>query len=158
MKDHQGFIEYIQGGYATKDNFIYLGAALLDGQATCKIPVTILQKNLNRHGLIAGATGTEKTKNFQILAGNLSNQESRVLMMGIKGDLNQSAKPAEPNEKPEAKHEIVNYPKAINLIPEIYPVFKFYDTKEALTPFGIGEALISAIGEKRKPSPLAASF
>ena len=51
--------------------------------ALVKVPL----KTLNRHGLIAGATGTGKTKTLQVLAENLSDNGIPVLLMDIKGDL-----------------------------------------------------------------------
>ena len=48
--------------------------------------------------------------------------------------------------------------KAIKLTAENYPDSEFYDTKEVLTSLGIGEALISALDEKGRPTPLAATM
>ena len=48
--------------------------------------------------------------------------------------------------------------KAIKLAAENYPLSEFYDTKEVLTSLGIGEALISALDEKGRPTPLAATM
>lgn len=48
--------------------------------------------------------------------------------------------------------------KAIKLTAENYPISEFYDTKTVLTSLGIGEALISAIDEKGRPTPLAATM
>lgn len=48
--------------------------------------------------------------------------------------------------------------KAIKLTAENYPESEFYDTKEVLTSLGIGEALISALDEKGRPTPLAATL
>ena len=109
MKDHQKFIEHIQNGYTTKGDYIKMGAAMLEGvafpEATIKIPL----KTLNRHGLIAGATGTGKTKTLQILAENLSEKGIPVLMMDIKGDLSGIAMPAAENEKLTARHKAIGF-------------------------------------------------
>ncbi len=48
--------------------------------------------------------------------------------------------------------------KAIKLTAENYPESEYYDTKEVLTSLGIGEALISALDEKGRPTPLAATL
>jgi len=48
--------------------------------------------------------------------------------------------------------------KAIKLTAENYPISEYYDTKEVLTSLGIGEALISALDEKGRPTPLAATM
>ena len=48
--------------------------------------------------------------------------------------------------------------KAIKLASENYPISEYYDTKEILTSLGIGEALITALDEKGRPTPLAATL
>ena len=48
--------------------------------------------------------------------------------------------------------------KAIKLTAENYPISEYYDTKEVLTSLGIGEALVSALDEKGRPTPLAATM
>ena len=48
--------------------------------------------------------------------------------------------------------------KAIKLSAENYPISKYYDTKNELTSLGIGEALVSALDEKGRPSALAATM
>ena len=72
MEKQQAFIEHIQSGYTTKGDYILMGAAMLEGHPLPDAQVKIPLKTLNRHGLIAGATGTGKTKTLQILAENLS--------------------------------------------------------------------------------------
>lgn len=109
MKDHQKFIEHIQKGYTTKGDFIHMGAAMLEGVAFPDAAVKIPLKTLNRHGLIAGATGTGKTKTLQILAENLSAKGIPVLMMDIKGDLSGIAMPAAENEKLTARHKTIGF-------------------------------------------------
>src|SRR5690606_17821931 len=78
---------------------------MLDGIPFPDAQVKIPLKTLNRHGLIAGATGTGKTKTLQILAENLSKKGIPVLMMDIKGDLSGIAKPAENVEKLMERHK-----------------------------------------------------
>lgn len=86
-----------------------MGAAMLKGipfpEAQIKIPL----KTLNRHGLIAGATGTGKTKTLQVLAENLSEKGIPVLLMDIKGDLSGIAQAATTNEKLEARHKMIDF-------------------------------------------------
>jgi len=57
----------------------------------------------NRHGLIAGATGTGKTVTLQVLAENFSRAGVPVFMADVKGDLSGLAKPGSPNEKIEKR-------------------------------------------------------
>ena len=109
MQDQQKFIEHIQKGYTTKGDFILMGAAMLEGMAFPEAAVKIPLKTLNRHGLIAGATGTGKTKTLQILAENLSEKGIPVLMMDIKGDLSGIAMPASENEKLTARHKAIGF-------------------------------------------------
>ena len=61
MSTKTAFIEDITNGYLSKGESIILGGAILDGEAIADVPVKIPLKTLNRHGLIAGATGTGKT-------------------------------------------------------------------------------------------------
>lgn len=105
METKEKFIQHITSGYAPKGDYIVLGAAMLDGVPYPEAQVKIPLKTLNRHGLIAGATGTGKTKTLQILAENLSKKGVPVLMMDIKGDLSGIAKPAENVEKLTERHK-----------------------------------------------------
>ena len=74
MSTKDKFFAHIEKGYTTKGDFITMGAAMLDGEAVTNALVKIPLKTLNRHGLIAGATGTGKTKTLQVLAENLSDK------------------------------------------------------------------------------------
>ena len=71
MSQQEEFFEYINKGYATKGDYIELGAAMLGEETVTNAIVKIPLKTLNRHGLIAGATGTGKTKTLQVLAETL---------------------------------------------------------------------------------------
>ena len=72
MSDKDTFFKYITEGNTTKGDFISVGAAMLNGETITGAHVKIPLKTMNRHGLIAGATGTGKTKSLQVLAENLS--------------------------------------------------------------------------------------
>ncbi len=110
MENKEKFIQHIQNGYTTKGDYIVMGAAMLDGDPIAEAKVKVPLKTLNRHGLIAGATGTGKTKTLQILAENLSEKGIPVLLMDIKGDLSGIAKPAENNPKLIERHEKIGFP------------------------------------------------
>ena len=60
---------------------------MLDGKPVTGADINLPLKTMNRHGLIAGATGTGKTKTLQMISEALSNASVPVLVMDIKGDL-----------------------------------------------------------------------
>ncbi|MDR6966569.1 DNA helicase HerA-like ATPase [Flavobacterium arsenatis] len=95
MSKKEVFSAHINQGYSSKGESIILGGAILDGEALADSYVKIPLKTLNRHGLIAGATGTGKTKTIQVLSEQLSSFGIPVLMMDIKGDFSGIAKPGE---------------------------------------------------------------
>lgn len=83
---------------------------MLDREAMEGLQVKIPLKTLNRHGLIAGATGTGKTKTLQIIAEQLSAQGIPSLLMDIKGDLSGIAQPGTANEKILDRHQKIGEP------------------------------------------------
>lgn len=87
MADSATFLETIKTGYTFKGEYFKIGGGMLDGAVVPGADVQIPLKTMNRHGLIAGATGTGKTKTLQMLAEGLSNASVPVLLMDIKGDL-----------------------------------------------------------------------
>lgn len=110
MNRKKDFIKHITQGYTSKGESITLGGAILDGEALPDAHVKIPLKTLNRHGLIAGATGTGKTKTIQVLSEQLSSFGIPVVMMDIKGDFSGIAKEGE--EKPfiTERHAKINTP------------------------------------------------
>ena len=110
MADSTQFIQSIKDGYTTKGDFIFLGSALLDGVPQKEAQVTLPLKTLNRHGLIAGATGTGKTVTLQIIAENMCAKGIPVLMMDLKGDLSGIAKAGASNPKIEERHAAIGIP------------------------------------------------
>lgn len=103
------FIKTMQDGYATAGAALVLGAPLLNGECAAGAPVRIPMRTMNRHGLIAGATGTGKTKTLQTLAEQLSLQGVPSLLMDVKGDLSGIARPGVPNDKITARHERLGF-------------------------------------------------
>ncbi|NCP88664.1 MAG: DUF853 family protein, partial [Flavobacteriales bacterium] len=110
MGNKETFLKYINEGNLTKGDFIPVGAAMLDGETITGAHVKIPLKTLNRHGLIAGATGTGKTKSLQVLAENLSDKGIPVLLMDIKGDLSGLAQPSPGHAKIDERHEKIGLP------------------------------------------------
>jgi uncharacterized protein len=93
MDRNAAFKTHIIEGYTCKGDSIILGSAMLDGEAISEAQVKIPLKTMNRHGLIAGATGTGKTKTLQVLSEQLSARGIPVLLMDVKGDLSGIAMP-----------------------------------------------------------------
>lgn len=91
------FIKEFTNRYTYKGEKILLGKAKLDGHIVPEVEISVPLKMITRHGLIAGATGTGKTKSLQILAEQLSLKGVPSLLMDIKGDLSGIAKAADPN-------------------------------------------------------------
>jgi uncharacterized protein len=89
----------IQAGYNFSGASIVLGGAMLDSEAISGLQIKVPLKTMNRHGLIAGATGTGKTKSLQLIAEQLSGAGVPCLLMDIKGDLSGVAQPGTDNPK-----------------------------------------------------------
>jgi len=110
MSRQDDFFKHIEEGNTTKGDFITLGSAMLDGETLKDAFVKIPLKTMNRHGLIAGATGTGKTKTLQVLAENLSEKGIPVLLMDIKGDLSGLAQPSPGHAKIDERHAKIGLP------------------------------------------------
>ncbi|WP_353828659.1 helicase HerA-like domain-containing protein [Agromyces sp. SYSU T0242] len=95
-------VERIRLGYAFDGAALELGA-LVNGEAMPDVPVRIPIAMTNRHGLVAGATGTGKTRTLQLLAEQLSANGVAVFAADVKGDLSGLATPGEPSEKLRAR-------------------------------------------------------
>ncbi|MGH2574074.1 MAG: helicase HerA-like domain-containing protein, partial [Ignavibacteria bacterium] len=93
MATKEQFISNIQQGYEFKGDFILLGAPLLNGEALTGTSIKLPLKTMNRHGLVAGATGTGKTKTLQVISEGLSSKGIPLLVMDIKGDFSGISKP-----------------------------------------------------------------
>jgi DNA helicase HerA-like ATPase len=98
MGKTEDFKQHINDGYTFKGDSLVLGAAILDGEPVKGAQVKIPLKTLNRHGLIAGATGTGKTKTLQVLAEQMAMNGIPTLLMDIKGDLSGLAQPGTLND------------------------------------------------------------
>ena len=93
----------VVAGYAFDGPALELGGLMLDADRLCDVPVRIPLGMLNRHGLVAGATGTGKTKTLQLLAEQLSAHGVPVFAADIKGDLSGLAAPGAASEKITAR-------------------------------------------------------
>ncbi len=91
--------QQIAAGYAVEGQALELGAVVVDGTVDPTAQVRIPLATVNRHGLVAGATGTGKTKSLQVIAEQLSAAGVPVVMADIKGDLSGLSRPGESNDK-----------------------------------------------------------
>jgi len=99
MAETSDVVETVKQGYAFEGPAIELGALLVDGTPNVEAAVRIPLSMVNRHGLVAGATGTGKTKTLQLMAEQLSAAGVAVFAADIKGDLSGLSQPGEESEK-----------------------------------------------------------
>ena len=103
------FADMLSAGYGFPDDSLVLGAAL-DGEMLHREPlVRIPLAMLNRHGLVAGATGTGKTRTLQLMAEQLSAKGVPVFVADIKGDLQGMAVAGEASDKLRARADSMGY-------------------------------------------------
>jgi DNA helicase HerA-like ATPase len=91
----QAFRDAITAGYTFSEPTLVIGSAMLGDELFNDVRVQMPMSILNRHGLVAGATGTGKTKTLQLLAGQLSKAGVPVFVADIKGDLTGLAAPGD---------------------------------------------------------------
>jgi uncharacterized protein len=90
--------QQIAAGYAVEGQALELGAVVIDGKTNPTAQIRIPLATVNRHGLVAGATGTGKTKTLQVIAEQLSAAGVPVLMADVKGDLSGLSRAPRPEE------------------------------------------------------------
>ncbi len=115
MADKTKFIQELSTKYTSKGESLILGKGMLDGEVVTEVNVAIPLKTVNRHGLIAGATGTGKTKTLQVFAEQLSHQGIPSLVLDIKGDFSGIAEPGAENaiiQERYAKTQLPYQPQA----------------------------------------------
>lgn len=146
MSQTQEFFDHISSGYASKGDAITLGAAMLGDETVTNALVKVPLKTMNRHGLIAGATGTGKTKTLQILAENLSAQGVPVLLMDMKGDLSGIAQPSPGHPKIDERHQKIGFDFEAKKFPvEILSLSKQDGVRLRATVSEFGPVLLSRI-------------
>ncbi|MEP7253921.1 MAG: helicase HerA-like domain-containing protein [Ginsengibacter sp.] len=118
MSNQDSFIDQMKKGYTFKGETLKIGAAILDGEVISEAEVLLPLSTLNRHGLLAGATGTGKTKSFQMIAEGLSNASIPVLLMDIKGDLSGIAAQGTLNDKITDRYKKIK----MTWKPDLFPV------------------------------------
>jgi len=95
--------QQIQQGYSFEEEGITVGVLMEDDTPRPEVKIRIPLSMLNRHGLIAGATGTGKTKTLQVLTEQISAAGVPVVAADVKGDLSGLATPGEANDKLTAR-------------------------------------------------------
>ncbi len=118
MSDASKLLETVQTGYSFKGEHVKIGRAMFNGEVVPDADVFLPLKTLNRHGLIAGATGTGKTKTLQMISECLSDNSIPVLLMDIKGDLSGIAAAGSANDKINARYQQLG----MEYKPTAYPV------------------------------------
>jgi uncharacterized protein len=132
------FAASISAAYATEGAAIELGRAVREGSLVREAAVRVPLATMNRHGLVAGATGTGKTKTLQVLTEQLSRAGVPVLVADVKGDVSGLAAAAEPGGAGEKRMADLGLPFA----PEAFPVDFF-----ALGGLGPGVPLRSTVSD-----------
>ena len=146
MDRKEVFFDHIVEGYKTKGDYLVFGSAMLDGETVKDAFVKVPLKTLNRHGLIAGATGTGKTKSLQVMAENLSEKGIPVLLMDIKGDLSGLAKPSPGHPKIDERHAAIGLPFDAKKFPvEILTISEQNGVRLRATVSEFGPVLLSRI-------------
>ena len=107
MASKELFLQAVQQGYTFKGESFRLGVGMFDKQVVQGAEVLLPLKTMNRHGLIAGATGTGKTKTLQVIAEGLSDASIPVVLMDIKGDLSGIAAAGASNSKIEERIQLM---------------------------------------------------
>src|SRR6185295_17166840 len=112
------FLTTVKNGYSVKSESVKIGIAMLDGKPVTGADINLPLKTMNRHGLIAGATGTGKTKTLQMISEALSSASVPVLVMDIKGDLSGIGAAGVANDKIKDRCTAIG----IKYEPEAFPV------------------------------------
>jgi DNA helicase HerA-like ATPase len=93
------FIKETQAAYAFEGAALELGALVVGNEAKPDAKIRMPLSMLNRHGLVAGATGTGKTKTLQLMAEQLSANGVPCFLADIKGDVSGMAAPGQPSDR-----------------------------------------------------------
>lgn len=116
--DSNSFISDISNAYHFSGDFFKIGSGILEKKVLSGAAVNMPLRMFNRHGLIAGATGTGKTKTLQLITEGLSDAGVPVLAMDIKGDLSGLAAPGTDNDKIKERYQLLQE----TFQPQPYPV------------------------------------
>ena len=140
------FIQAIAKSYHTDLPSIHLGSGILDGEVVQEARINLPLRMMNRHGLIAGATGSGKTRTLQALAEQLSSAGVPVFLSDIKGDLSGIAQPGVSNPKLEERAKALGITFEPTGFPiELYSLSGKKGAQMRATILEFGPALLSKI-------------
>jgi uncharacterized protein len=146
MDKNEAFSAMINEGYSCKGESIILGGAILDGHVVSGTQVKVPLRTMNRHGLIAGATGTGKTKTLQVISEQLSEKGIPVLLMDVKGDLSGIAMPGEGKPFITERHAKIGLPFSVKGYPvELMSLSQQDGVRMRATVSEFGPVLLSRI-------------
>lgn len=109
MSKREDFIQAINKSYPAEKPHIFLGCGVLDGEIIPEAKINLPLSMMNRHGLVAGATGSGKTRTLQLLAEQLSIAGVPVFLTDIKGDLSGIGVPGTANPKLDERAEALGF-------------------------------------------------
>src|SRR5215208_3103480 len=112
------FDETYRAAYSFADPSLDVGHVLREGSPAAELPVRIPLRMMNRHGMIAGSTGTGKTRTLQLLAEQLSKSGVPVFLADVKGDLAGMCLPGQASESLQKRATAVGRTHT----PEAFPV------------------------------------
>lgn len=142
----QQFIDKVTASYSPKGAYIQLGSGILEGEVVTEAKVNLALKMMNRHGLIAGATGTGKTRTLQLIAEQLSDAGVPVFMLDVKGDLSGLAEPGNTNDALLERGQAVGIPFEPSEFPiELFSLSGNLGTSMRMTVEDFGPVLLSRI-------------
>lgn len=146
MSKTEAFKKLLDEGQVYKKDFIVLGTGILDGYPVPHAQVKVPLKTMNRHGLIAGATGTGKTKTLQVISEQLSLKGVPSVVMDLKGDLSGLAQPGQLNDFIQKRSDVIGVDYQPSGVPvELMSISEEKGVKLKATVSEFGPVLISQI-------------
>ena len=148
MSDITKFTAAVNTGYTFKGQTITIGGGMLDGTVVPSLPIHIPLAMMNRHGLIAGATGTGKTKTLQKITEQLSLNGVPCMVMDIKGDLSGISRPGTISDRIDARQKAIGQTWSPQQLPiEFLTISQQAGAKVRATVLEFGPVLFSKILE-----------
>ncbi len=146
MPSQEQLLNLIKTAYDFKGESVKIGVAMLDGNVVSGADIFLPLKTMNRHGLIAGATGTGKTKTLQVISEFLSDASVPVLLLDIKGDLSGIAAAGSDNKSIDERCKLLNITYKPSAFPtEFYSLSDEKGVKLRATVSEFGPILLSKI-------------